>query len=112
MRKDNPHQSPFSEPAIAAPAASPASRTRQVVLRKRNLLLFPAVMNSQQEAFRRFAQQLQRASQGSGGFPGGSPRGLLAGGGLVVVLIAGGLALSASLFNGKHHLYPVSWMGG
>lgn len=58
-------------------------------------------MNSQQEAFRRFAQQLQRASQGAGGFPGGStPRGLFAGGGLVIALIAGGLALNASLFNG------------
>ncbi|KAF8500823.1 hypothetical protein F5888DRAFT_1876892 [Russula emetica] len=56
-------------------------------------------MNSQQEAFRRFAQQLQRASQGGGGFPGGSPRGLFAGGGLLITLIAGGLALNASLFN-------------
>ncbi|KAH9969785.1 band 7 family-domain-containing protein [Russula dissimulans] len=55
-------------------------------------------MNNQQEAFRRFAQQLQRVSQG-GGFPGGSPRGLFAGGGLVITLIAGGLALNASLFN-------------
>ena len=57
-------------------------------------------MNNQQEAFRRFAQQLQRASKGGGGFPGGSPRGLFAGGGLVVALVAGGLALNASLFNG------------
>jgi prohibitin 2 len=59
-------------------------------------------MNNQQEAFRRFAQQLQRASQGGGGFPGGSPRGLYAGGGLVIALVAGGLALNASLFNGAH----------
>jgi prohibitin 2 len=65
-------------------------------------------MNSQQEAFRRFAQQLQRASQGGGGFPGGSPRGLFAGGGLVIALVAGGVALNASLFNGKHPLYSVS----
>ena len=57
-------------------------------------------MNNQQEAFRRFAQQLQRASKGGGGFPGGSPRGLFAGGGLVIVLVAGGIALNASLFNG------------
>jgi len=56
-------------------------------------------MNNQQEAFRKFAQQLQRASKGGGSFPGGSPRGLLAGGGLVVALIGGGIALSASLFN-------------
>jgi hypothetical protein len=62
----------------------------------------PAPMNNQQEAFRRFAQQLQRASQGGGGFPGGTPRGLFAGGGLIVALVAGGLALNASLFNGTH----------
>ena len=66
-------------------------------------------MNNQQEAFRRFAQQLQRASQG-GGFPGGSPRGLFAGGGLLITLIAGGLALNASLFNGKRTHCRVSWM--
>jgi prohibitin 2 len=65
-------------------------------------------MNSQQEAFRRFALQLQRVSQGGGGFPGGSPRGLFAGGGLVIALVAGGVALSASMFNGKHPLYSVS----
>jgi hypothetical protein len=70
----------------------------------------PAVMNSQQEAFRRFAQQLQRASLGGGGFPGGSPRGLFAGGGLLITLIAGGLALNASLFNGKHTHLRVSWI--
>jgi len=52
-------------------------------------------MNSQQDTFRRLAQQLQRVSQGGGGFPGGSPRGLFAGGGLVITLIAGGLALNA-----------------
>ncbi len=67
-------------------------------------------MNSQQEAFRRFAQQLQRASQGGGGFPGGSPRGLIAGGGLLITLIAGGLALNASLFNGKRPLNPAPKM--
>ncbi|CAL1712843.1 unnamed protein product [Somion occarium] len=54
-----------------------------------------------QEAFRRLAQQLQRASGGGGGGPKGpgGPKGLLTGGGLVVVLIGGGLALNASLFN-------------
>lgn len=57
-----------------------------------------------QEAFRRLAQQLQRASGGGGGGPKGpgGPKGLLTGGGLVVVLIGGGLALNASLFNGMH----------
>lgn len=56
-----------------------------------------------QEAFRRFAQQLQRASSGGSGggprFPSG--KGFTAGGGLLVALIGGGLALNASLFNGK-----------
>lgn len=56
-------------------------------------------MNSQ-EAFRRFAQQVQRAGgQGGGGFPGGPGR-LFAGGGLLAALIGGGLLLNASLFNG------------
>jgi prohibitin 2 len=57
-------------------------------------------MNSQ-NAFRKFAQQLQRASQsgGGGGMPGGSGR-FLAGGGLMVALVGGGLFLNASLFNG------------
>ncbi|TFY68390.1 hypothetical protein EVG20_g3568 [Dentipellis fragilis] len=53
---------------------------------------------SNQDAFRRFAQQLQKASSG-GGMPGGTPRGVFAGTGLIVVLIAGGVALNASLFN-------------
>lgn len=53
-------------------------------------------MNSQ-EAFRRFAQQVQRAGgQGGGGFPGR----FFAGGGLLAALIGGGLLLNASLFNG------------
>lgn len=54
-----------------------------------------------QDAFRRFAQQIQKASRNAGGggnMPGG--KGLFAGGGLVVALIGGGLALNASLFNG------------
>lgn len=57
-------------------------------------------MNSQ-DAFRKFAQQLQRASQsgGGGGMPGGPGR-FLAGGGLMVALVGGGLLLNASLFNG------------
>ncbi|KAG8214591.1 DNA mismatch repair protein mutS [Butyriboletus roseoflavus] len=55
-------------------------------------------MNSQ-EAFRRFAQQVQRAgSQGGGGFSGGPGR-FFAGGGLLAVLVGGGLLLNASLFN-------------
>lgn len=53
-----------------------------------------------QEAFRRLAQQIQRAGGGGGGPNRPGPKGLLTGGGLVVALIGGGLALNASLFNG------------
>ncbi|KAI0632051.1 proteolysis and peptidolysis-like protein [Trametes polyzona] len=56
-------------------------------------------MNSQ-DAWRRFSQQLQRASSGGGG---GGPRfpvkGFFTGTGLLVALVGGGLALNASLFN-------------
>ncbi|KAL4070004.1 band 7 family-domain-containing protein [Scleroderma yunnanense] len=55
---------------------------------------------SGQEAFRRFAQQLQRASGpgGGGGLPGGSGR-FFAGSGLLLALLGGGILLNASLFN-------------
>lgn len=59
-----------------------------------------------QNDLRRFAQQLQKAAGGGGGgggFPRGTPpRGVFAGGGLIVALVAGGLALNASLFNGTY----------
>lgn len=84
------------------PRQPPFSSCRQRAASAYQNHAFPVAMNSQQEAFRRFAQQLQRASQGGGGFQGGSPRGLYTGGGLVVALIAGGLALNASLFNGTN----------
>ena len=54
-----------------------------------------------QDAFRRLAQQLQRAGKnaGNGGkMPGG--KGFFAGTGLLVALVGGGVALNASLFNG------------
>ena len=61
--------------------------------------LTEAHMNGQ-EAFRRFAQQLQRAQQSRGSrLPGGN-RGFFAGGGLLVALVGGGVLLNASLFNG------------
>lgn len=55
-------------------------------------------MNSQ-EAWKKLANQLQKAavSGGRGGVPGG--KGAFAGGGLLVALIGGGLLLNASLFN-------------
>jgi len=52
------------------------------------------------EAFKRIQTQLRRAAnQGGGGNFSGGPGGLFAGGGLVVALVAGGIALNASLFN-------------
>ncbi|KAG6857156.1 Prohibitin-2, subunit of the prohibitin complex (Phb1p-Phb2p) [Tephrocybe sp. NHM501043] len=50
-----------------------------------------------QEAFRRLANQLRTAGGGSSSGPG--PKGVFAGSGLLVALVAGGFALNASLFN-------------
>jgi len=54
---------------------------------------------SGQDAFRRLAQQLQRAAQQGGGpkIPGG--KGFFAGTGLLIALAGGGILLNASLFN-------------
>jgi prohibitin 2 len=54
---------------------------------------------NRQEAFRRLANQLKTAGGGGGPLPGG-PKGLFAGSGLLIALVAGGFALNASLFNG------------
>ena len=66
-------------------------------------------MNSQ-EAWKRLASQLQKASAsgGRGGIPGG--KGAFAGGGLLIALVAGGLALNASLFNGARVCHSISRM--
>ena len=66
-------------------------------------------MNSQ-EAWKRLANQLQKAgvSGGRGGIPGG--KGTFAGGGLLIALVAGGIALNASLFNGACARTSVPWM--
>lgn len=56
-------------------------------------------MNDGQEAFRRFANQLKTASGNGGRLPPGG-KGLFAGSGLLIALVAGGFALNASLFNG------------
>jgi hypothetical protein len=64
-----------------------------------DILLPPTVyftMNDGQEAFRKFANQLK--TRGSPGGPGG--KGLFAGSGLLIALVAGGFALNQSLFNG------------
>ncbi|PFH54105.1 hypothetical protein AMATHDRAFT_53924 [Amanita thiersii Skay4041] len=55
-------------------------------------------MSNGQDAFRKFVTQL-RASGGSGGPLPGGPKGIFAGSGLLIALVAGGLALNASLFN-------------
>ena len=54
---------------------------------------------SGQDAFRRFAQQVQRAGGSGGRMPTG---GMFAGGGLLIALVGGGILLNASLFNGEH----------
>jgi hypothetical protein len=54
-------------------------------------------MNDGQETFRRFAKQLRTV--GGGSMPPGG-KGLFAGSGLLIALVAGGFALNASLFNG------------
>ena len=66
-------------------------------------------MNSQ-EAWKRLASQLQKAgvSGGRGGIPGG--KGAFAGGGLLIALVAGGLTLNASLFNGACTRRSIPWM--
>lgn len=78
-------------------------------------------MSNPGQAFARLAQQLNRARQqaqrsggGGGGSGGGGPGGLLAGSGLIFVLIGGGLALNASLFNvdGGHRAIKYSRLHG
>jgi len=60
-------------------------------------------MNDGQETFRRFAKQLRTV--GGGGMPPGG-KGLFAGSGLLIALVAGGFALNASLFNGNSSCLP------
>jgi prohibitin 2 len=79
-------------------------------------------MSNPGQAFARLAQQLNRARQqaqrsgggGSGGGGPGGPAGLLAGSGMLIVLVAGGLALNASLFNvdGGHRAIKYSRLHG
>ena len=52
------------------------------------------------EAFRRLAQQIQAVSRAGGGGSGPGGRGAIAGSGLLIALVGGGLLLNASLFNG------------
>ncbi|KZS93678.1 proteolysis and peptidolysis-like protein [Sistotremastrum niveocremeum HHB9708] len=70
-------------------------------------------MSDPQEVFRRFALELQqRAKAGANG--GGPPRGLFAGTGLIVALVAAGVALNASLFNvdGGHRAIKYTRLNG
>ncbi|KAF8195450.1 band 7 family-domain-containing protein [Pholiota molesta] len=70
-------------------------------------------MNDGQEAFRRFANQLRTASGNGGRLPPGG-KGLFAGSGLLIALVAGGFALNASLFNvdGGHRAIKYSRLHG
>ncbi|KAH9480330.1 Prohibitin-2, subunit of the prohibitin complex (Phb1p-Phb2p) [Psilocybe cubensis] len=70
-------------------------------------------MNDGQEAFRRLAKQLRTVGGSArGGGPGG--KGLFAGSGLLVTLLAGGFALNSSLFNvdGGHRAIKYSRLHG
>lgn len=80
-------------------------------------------MSNPGQAFARLAQQLNRARQqaqrstgggGAGGGGPGGPAGLLAGSGMIIVLVAGGLVLNASLFNvdGGHRAIKYSRLHG
>ncbi|KAF9013229.1 band 7 family-domain-containing protein [Cyathus striatus] len=66
-------------------------------------------MNNGPEAFRRFANQIRAAGGG-----GGPPKGFFAGSGLLVALVAGGIALNSALFNvdGGHRAIKYSRIGG
>jgi len=68
-------------------------------------------MNDGQETFRRFAKQLRTV--GGGSMPPGG-KGLFAGSGLLIALVAGGFALNASLFNvdGGHRAIKYSRLYG
>jgi prohibitin 2 len=68
-------------------------------------------MNDGQETFRRFAKQLRTV--GGGGMPPGG-KGLFAGSGLLIALVAGGFVLNASLFNvdGGHRAIKYSRLQG
>ncbi|KZP31495.1 hypothetical protein FIBSPDRAFT_849452 [Athelia psychrophila] len=64
-----------------------------------------------QEAFRKLQQQIKRVQGGK--VPGG-PGGIFAGGGLLVALVAGGLALNAGLYNvdGGHRAIKYTRLNG
>jgi prohibitin 2 len=61
-----------------------------------------------QEAFRRLARQIRNVG---GGSPGGPPKGIFAGSGLLIALVAGGFALNASLFNGMSSSFGSAQQG-
>ncbi|TFK40841.1 band 7 family-domain-containing protein [Crucibulum laeve] len=71
-------------------------------------------MNNGQEAFRRLANQLRTAGGGGGGPLPGGPKGLFAGSGLLIALVAGGFALNSAMFNvdGGHRAIKYSRLHG
>ncbi|KAF7977709.1 hypothetical protein HWV62_2978 [Athelia sp. TMB] len=66
-----------------------------------------------QEAFRKLQQQIKRVSNQGGRMPGG-PGGMFAGGGLIIALVAGGMALNAGLYNvdGGHRAIKYTRLNG
>ncbi|ELU38252.1 proteolysis and peptidolysis-related protein [Rhizoctonia solani AG-1 IA] len=90
------------------------TRNHQCSHRPSFYLLLSLTMNPQQgrDAFARFAAQLQRQARAGGG--GGPGRGLLGGGAGLLLLIGGGIALNASLFNvdGGHRAIKYSRFQG
>lgn len=59
-----------------------------------------------QEAMRKLANQLRNAGRG------GPQKGFFAGAGAIVALVAGGVALNASLFNGMASAYENALSNG
>lgn len=100
-------------PAIPVPLCLGVSSVQSRYSPAESLHIHAHAMNGQ-EAFRRLAQQIQRASSGGGGggFPSG--KGFTAGGGLLLALIGGGVALNASLFNvdGGHRAIKYTRLDG
>jgi len=72
-------------------------------------------MGDPRETWQKLQQTLQQAQQrGRGGFPGGTPKGLLGGAGGLLLLVGGGIFVSNALFNvdGGHRAIKYTRIGG
>ncbi len=83
----------------------PCRVTRQGYSRSASAFVAKLTTMDGQEAFRRLARQLRSAG---GGGPGGPGKGVFAGSGLLIALVAGGFVLNASLFNGMSSTTSIS----